>query len=134
MPSKIATVNTASKGLSPENWLNTIWVVTRVMGIVGLPPAVISLEADSVPGVLWLDPDDDEVIVVLDCETNPARLAIETDKAIMTMHISERLSEGATLALIGLCTMRDLRWDIIPAGPDEDDSVQQSEPDDTKPG
>jgi hypothetical protein len=130
------TINNTQPGLTPNDWLNVIWVTTRVMGIIGLPPLLIHAE-EGTPGILWVDPENETVLVVLNYESTPSRIPAEAQESKMNMHISEQLSEGVTMALVGLCTMRNVLWDIITGDPDDDDDTeteQESEPKDTKPG
>jgi hypothetical protein len=118
-----ATPDHTPSPLSTDDWLNVVWVTTRVMIIVGYPPLIISRDDNGAPGIMWANPETEQVLVVLDYEDNA------DEEPNMTMHISEQLSEGTTMALVGLCAMRDVQWDLISDAVDDDESKESEQKD-----
>jgi len=132
MPIKIN--DTVPIPLSPDDWMNVSFVAIRISGILGFPPSSMTTTKHGSPEMIWFDPEEEAVAVVLHSHYDS-----EDQKSRVGLHISDGLSEGNTLALIGLCTLRDASWDFMSSEEDEDDEdeiddeILEDEPDVSKP-
>lgn len=84
--------------LTSEDWINILWIVTRVTTVVGHPPSLITLE-DTAPSIIWGDRSD--FVAILNVEDS------------IVLHISEELPEAVAMVLVGICTVREIKWEFV---------------------
>lgn len=89
-----------TKVLKATDWINILWIVSRITLILEHAPASPALNETELPLVIWSHNDD--FFAMLDF-----------DEGEMTLHISENLPEALALPIIGACAVRAVKWEFI---------------------
>lgn len=88
--------------LTSMEWINIAWVISRITSLIdGHPPETMSVQ-NGLPMIAWGDPEDDFSVIVLDFYEGK-----------FCLHASPRLPETIMLSLVGICTLRQVSFDLM---------------------